>query len=68
MSQDELKAQLKEGNKIADIAKQQGMSVEQLRQKVRELRIEAIQQAVKDGKLTQEKADQIIKRLQNNQK
>ncbi|MEW6276311.1 MAG: Fis family transcriptional regulator [Bacillota bacterium] len=65
LSADELKAQLKEGKKISDIAGQQGMSMDQLRQKMQEARIQAVQQAVKDGKLTQEKAEQLIQKIQN---
>ncbi|MEW6275697.1 MAG: DUF2680 domain-containing protein [Bacillota bacterium] len=65
MSEDELKAQLKEGKRIDEIAQQQGMTAEQLQQKMNELKIQAVQQAVKDGKITQEKADEMIQRIQN---
>jgi len=65
MSQDELQAQLKEGKRIDEIAQEQGISMEQLQQKMKELRIEAIEQAVKDGKINQEKADELIQRIQN---
>ncbi len=65
MSEDELEAQLKEGKRIDDIAQQQGISMEQLHQKMKELRIGTIQQAVKDGKITQEKADELIQKIQN---
>ncbi|MCL6448891.1 MAG: DUF2680 domain-containing protein [Armatimonadetes bacterium] len=65
MSQDELQARLKEGKRIDEIAQEQGISVEQLQQKMKELRIEAIEQAVKDGKITREKADEMIQRIQN---
>jgi len=65
LSADELKAQLEEGKKLAAIAEQQGVSMDELRQKMQEVRIQAIQQAVKDGKLTQEKAEQLIQKIQN---
>ncbi|MGB9904963.1 MAG: hypothetical protein ACPLQO_09925 [Desulfotomaculales bacterium] len=65
LSADELKAQLKEGKTIEEIAQQQGMTTEQLQEKMKELKIQQIQQAVKDGKLTQEKADQLIQKIQN---
>ncbi|MGQ9824748.1 MAG: Fis family transcriptional regulator [Desulfotomaculales bacterium] len=65
LSEDELKAQLKEGKTIEEIAQQQGMTTEQLQQKMKELKIQEIQQAVKDGKLTREKADQLIQKIQN---
>lgn len=65
MTPDELSAQLKQGKTIPEIAQEKGISIEQLRQKVFESKIQAIQQAVKDGKLTQEKADQLIQRMQS---
>jgi ribosomal protein S13 len=65
MSQDELKAQLEEGKKIDDIAKEQGITMDQLREKMREAKIQAIQQAVKEGKISQDEADKLIQRLQN---
>lgn len=65
LSEDELKALLKEGKTIEEIAQQQGMTMEQLQQKMKELKIQAIQQAVKDGKITQEKAEQMIQKIQN---
>lgn len=68
LSADELKAQLKEGKKLADIAKQQGVSMDQLRQKMQEARIQDIKQAVKEGRLTQEQADRLLQRMQDNVK
>ncbi len=61
MSADELKAELQQGKKIADIAQEKGLTADQLRQKSLDARIQAIQQAVKDGKISQEKADEMIK-------
>ncbi|MCS5696558.1 Fis family transcriptional regulator [Desulfofundulus thermocisternus] len=65
MSKDELKAQLEEGKKIDDIAKEQGITIDQLREKMREAKTQAIQQAVKEGKISQDEADKLIQRLQN---
>lgn len=65
LSADELKAQLEEGKKLAAIAEQQGVSMDELREKMQGVRIQAIQQAVKDGKLTQEKAEQLIQKILN---
>ncbi|MCS5697181.1 MULTISPECIES: Fis family transcriptional regulator [Desulfofundulus] len=65
MSADELKTELQQGKKIYDIAKEKGLTMDQLHQKLLEARIQAIQQAVKDGKISQDKADKMIQRLQN---
>ena len=65
MSTDELKAQLQQGKKISDLAQEKGLTMEQLRQKLLEAKIQAIQQAVKEGKISQEKADQLIEKMQN---
>lgn len=64
MSADELKAELEQGKKLSDIAREKGMTMEQLKQKLIDARIEAIQQAVKEGRISQQKADKIIQRLQ----
>ena len=65
MSADELKAELQQGKKITDIAQEKGLTADQLRQKLLDAKIQAIQQAVTDGKITQEKADEMINKLQN---
>lgn len=65
MSADELKTQLQQGKKIEDLAQEKGLTLEQLHQKMVELKIQEIQQAVKDGKISQDKADEMIQRLQN---
>jgi predicted DNA-binding protein (UPF0251 family) len=67
LSVDELKAQLKEGKKLADIAEQQGVSMDQIHQKMQEARIQNIQQAVKEGRLTQEQADRHLQRTKDMQ-
>jgi hypothetical protein len=65
LSADELKAQLKEGKTLAAIAEQQGVPMDQVCQKMQEARIQATQQAVKEGRLTQEQADRLLQRMQN---
>ncbi|MGB9825091.1 MAG: hypothetical protein ACPLRU_00305 [Desulfofundulus sp.] len=65
MSADQLKAELQQGKKISDIAKEKGLTMDQLHKKLLDAKIQEIQQAVKDGKITQDKADKIIQRLQN---
>lgn len=65
MTTEELKAQLEQGKKISDIAREKGLTEEQLRQKLVEARIQAIRQAVEEGKISQDKADEMIQRLQN---
>jgi len=65
MTADELKAELEQGKKISDIAKEKGLTEEQLHQKVIEAKIQAIRQAVEEGKIPQDRADEIIKRLEN---
>ncbi|MQL52364.1 Fis family transcriptional regulator [Desulfofundulus thermobenzoicus] len=65
MSADELKTELQQGKKISDIAQEKGLTMDQLHQRLLDAKIQAIQQAVKDGKMTQDKADKLIQRLQN---
>lgn len=65
MSEDELKAQLKDGKKIQDLVQEKGLTMEQVWEKMKELKIQQIQQAVTEGKLDQEKANAMIERIQN---
>ncbi|MGB9663205.1 MAG: hypothetical protein ACPL5F_14540 [Moorellaceae bacterium] len=65
MTTDELKTQMEKGKKLEDLAQEKGLTQEQLREKMMELRIQEIQQAVKDGKLSQDKADEMIERMKN---
>ncbi len=60
MTVDDLKAALEEGKTIAEIAESQGITMEDLQAEKEEAMIERINQAVTDGKLTQEEADEII--------
>jgi len=56
----DLKAALEEGKTIPEIAESQGITMEDLKAEKEEAMIERINQAVTDGKLTQEEADEII--------
>jgi polyhydroxyalkanoate synthesis regulator phasin len=60
MTADELKAQLEAGQKIDAIVTAQGMTMDQFREKMDELRQAEIAKAVADGKMTQEQADQML--------
>ncbi len=65
LSAEELKAKLAEGKTCPEIAEEQGMDPEQLRQQMGEYRLEHLQerldQMVADGKITQEQADEKYK-------
>jgi len=61
---EELTEQLSEGKSILDIAKIQGVSEAALMGKLLTLRSQKIDQAVKAGKITQTKADQIKARME----
>lgn len=65
MSVDELKTAIEQGKRIPDIAQEKGISLDQLQQKMKELRIQEINQMVQDGKITREQADRMIQRIQN---
>ena len=62
LSAEELKAKLAEGKTCPEIAEEQGIDPEQLRQQMGELRLEhakeRLDQMVVDGKITQEQADE----------
>ncbi len=64
LTADELRAELQSGKKIDEIITGHGMTVEQFQEKMLELKKTKIDQAVKDGKLTQEQADKKLKRLE----
>jgi hypothetical protein len=53
----ELETRLEQGETMAQIASSKGLTFEQLRTLMVEARTQAIDQAVEDGKLTQEQAD-----------
>lgn len=64
ISADQLKTLLQSGKKIEDIVTEHGMTMDQFREKMQELKKEAISKAVSDGKLTQEQADKMIQRME----
>jgi hypothetical protein len=59
---DELESRIDNGETIAQIASSQGLTVEQFRSLMTEARAQAIDQALKDGKLTQEQSDWMTQR------
>jgi len=58
-------AELHAGKSLAEVAEAQGVDMETLQDAMQVDRIEAIQQAVEDGTLTQEQADRMLERLEN---
>jgi uncharacterized membrane protein len=69
LTPEELFAELHAGKSLAEIAEAQGVDVQTVYDAMKvaqdEARQQAIQQAVEDGRLTQEQADQMIERLEN---
>ncbi len=69
LTPEELFAELRAGKSPAEIAEEQGVDVEALYDAMNAARGEAmqqaLQQAVEDGRLTQEQADQMLERLEN---
>ncbi|HJV44852.1 MAG TPA: hypothetical protein VJ824_03905 [Bacillota bacterium] len=63
LSQDDLKTQLKSGKSIAELAAEQGKDTQQIIDLMVKQATQKIDQAVQEGKLTQEKADQIKAKL-----
>jgi hypothetical protein len=64
MTTDELSAELKAGSTLEDIATQKGIDIETVRAAIQAAHkaqmLESINQAVADGKMTQDKADWLI--------
>jgi polyhydroxyalkanoate synthesis regulator phasin len=58
-------AELHAGKSMAEVAEAQGVDTETLGDALQAARVEAIQQAVEDGNLTQEQADRLLDRLEN---
>ena len=58
-------AELHAGKSMAEVAEAQGVDAEALQDALHAARVEAIQQAVEDGALTQEQADLMLDRLEN---
>ena len=69
LTPEELFAELRAGKSPAEIAEEQGVDVEALYDAMNAARGEAmqqaIQQAVEDGRITQEQADQMLERLES---
>jgi len=63
LSVDELNAEIENGNTMWDIARQQGLSDEEIYDLMFTARAAALEQAVADGFLTQEQADWMIARM-----
>lgn len=59
----ELRAALMEGKSLADVAKEQGKSVDGLKAAISKAHEERLAEAVKDGRLTQAQADSLADRL-----
>ncbi len=57
ISLDELNTRLANGETMAQIAYSKGLTADQFRTLIADIRLQAIDQAVKDGKLTQQQAD-----------
>ncbi|MFZ5597790.1 MAG: DUF2680 domain-containing protein [Bacillota bacterium] len=64
MTREELKSELQAGKTMNDILAEHGMTTEQLHQKMVELKKELLSKAVADGKLTQEQADKLIQKME----
>ncbi len=65
LTSDEIKAQLKEGKTITEIAAAQGISEEQLQEALYTAMAAKLAEKVADGSLTQEQADKMLERLQD---
>lgn len=65
---DELFAELHDGKTVGDVAEEQGVELDDVRNAVEDARVEArtaaIEQAVEDGRMTQEQADWMIEGLE----
>lgn len=63
LSDDELHQQLESGKTLAQIAKAQNKSLDDVKAAVKKAAVARLDQAVKDGKLTDAQRDQIVKEL-----
>lgn len=68
MSTGELADARAEGKSLADIADDKGVSEDEVLDTMLEQRREALQQAVEDGRLTQEQADAMLQRMESRAK
>ncbi|OPY58361.1 MAG: hypothetical protein A4E55_00945 [Pelotomaculum sp. PtaU1.Bin035] len=65
---DELKAEMESGKNVEQIATEHGMTMDQIHEKMLELKKTEISQAVTDGKISQEQADKMLQRLEQGPK
>lgn len=65
MEKDALKTQLKSGRSVVEIAAEKGMTEAALAEKLMTGRITKLEEGVKEGKLTQERADTIKAKMQS---
>jgi len=65
MTVDELQTQLKDGKTIADLASEKGVDLQSIVDAFMTSRQEALSQAVTDGKITQEQADQMLENMRD---
>ncbi len=63
MNVDELKTQLKDGKTVADLAKEKGVELQTIVDAFMAARQETLNQAVTDGKMTQEQADKMLENM-----
>ena len=66
MTVDELHEALKDGQTIADLAEARGVALEDIADALVAAQTERLQQAVEDGRLTQEEADEKIAKMEAN--
>jgi len=63
MTVDELTTQLQDGKTVADLAQEKGVDLQTIVDAFMAARQEALSQAVADGKITQEQADQMLENM-----
>jgi uncharacterized protein YidB (DUF937 family) len=65
MSAADLQQRIYNGDRLVDIAAEKGLDTEALKALVQSVREKMVDQAVADGKITQERADRLKKRIEN---
>jgi polyhydroxyalkanoate synthesis regulator phasin len=66
MSADDLRAELRQGKSLAQVAQEKGMSVDDFKSRLLSQVDQQLSQLVQQGRLTQQQADQLKQRLHNN--
>lgn len=64
MTEDELQAERAGGKSVADLAKEKGVSVDKIKDEMIKERKAQLAQLVKDGKITQEQMDAMLKNME----